>query len=214
MTAHGVVGGAKASVEGGDFWRGFIAAAATKAVNLYGPQYNNFAARDASAAVVGGTTAQLTGGKFVNGAITGAFSYAFNDFLHENTNEVFGFHERIVVENANGEITEGMSYGTTAGATWLSSATYGTNNPTAGGLGTGEVYEDVDDPTTTVIERFKTTEEEDAAITKYMQSRIGDTGKYNIWSNSCINFCNQQYDYIKSQIEKSRSEYHSPVIGR
>ncbi len=84
MAAHGVVGGARSSLEGGNFLQGFIAAAATKAVDIYGPQYNDFASRDASAAVVGGTTAQLTGGKFINGAVTGAFSYAFNDYLHKS----------------------------------------------------------------------------------------------------------------------------------
>jgi RHS repeat-associated protein len=214
MAAHGVVGGAKSAVEGGDFWKGFVATAATKAANLYGPQYQNFAARDASAAVVGGTTSQLTGGKFVNGAVTGAFSYAFNDFLHENGSQAFGFHQRIVVENENGKILEGISFGTTSGSTWLSSAFYGNDSPTGGGTGTGVVYEDVDDPSTRIIERFKTTSDENLAIEKYMQDRLGETGKYNIWTNSCINFCNQQYNYIKSQIEKSRSEYHSPVLGR
>jgi hypothetical protein len=156
----------------------------------------------------------LTGGKFVNGAVTGAFSYAFNDFLHENGSQAFGFHQRIVVESENGKILEGISFGTTSGSTWLSSAFYGNDSPTAGGTGTGVVYEDVDDPSTRVIERFKTTSDENLAIEKYMQDRLGETGKYNIWTNSCINFCNQQYNYIKSQIEKSRSEYHSPVLGR
>ncbi|TBB15098.1 hypothetical protein ELH51_33610 (plasmid) [Rhizobium ruizarguesonis] len=83
IAAHGAVGGAKASLEGGDFWKGFVSAAATKASSVYGPEFNNFTANTARAAVVGGTTAALTGDKFANGAIIGAFSYAFNDYSHK-----------------------------------------------------------------------------------------------------------------------------------
>jgi hypothetical protein len=35
MAAHGAVGGAKSAAEGGDFWKGFIATAATKASSLW-----------------------------------------------------------------------------------------------------------------------------------------------------------------------------------
>jgi hypothetical protein len=79
--AHGVVGGAKSLAEGGNFWTGFIAGAATKATS-FGGSFGNYAADTSRAAVVGGTVAVLTGDKFENGAITGAFSYAFNDGLH------------------------------------------------------------------------------------------------------------------------------------
>lgn len=90
MAAHGVVGGAKEAAEGGDFWRGFISTAATKAASLYGLDFHNFAANTARAAVVGGTVAEITGGKFANGAVTGAFSYAFNDWLHRAHTAVVG----------------------------------------------------------------------------------------------------------------------------
>lgn len=82
IAAHGVVGGAKEAVEGGDFWKGFVATAATKATSLFGPRFDGLAANTARAAVVGGTVAQITGGKFANGAVLGAFSYAFNDAMH------------------------------------------------------------------------------------------------------------------------------------
>src|SRR5262249_18487888 len=81
--AHGVVGGVKSAAEGGNFWQGFIAAAATKATS-FRPTFDNFAADTARAAVVGGTVAAISGGKFENGAVTGAFSYAFNDYLHSS----------------------------------------------------------------------------------------------------------------------------------
>jgi RHS repeat-associated protein len=82
VAAHGVVGGAKTAAEGGDFWKGFVATAATKAAYVYGPKFHSFAANAARAAVVGGTVAELSGEKFANGAITGVFSFAFNDWLH------------------------------------------------------------------------------------------------------------------------------------
>lgn len=80
VAAHGVVGGARSAAEGGNFWQGFIAAAATKTTS-FGGSFGNFAADTARAAVVGGTVAAISGDKFENGAVTGAFSYAFNDYL-------------------------------------------------------------------------------------------------------------------------------------
>ena len=79
--AHGVVGGAKSVMEGGNFWKGFVAAAATKATS-FGPNFDNYTANVTRAAVAGGTAAVIAGDKFENGAVTGAFSYAFNDWLH------------------------------------------------------------------------------------------------------------------------------------
>ncbi|MBV9825349.1 MAG: hypothetical protein JO001_06720, partial [Alphaproteobacteria bacterium] len=83
VAAHGVVGGAKSAAEGGNFWQGFIAAAATKATS-FGGSFENFAADTARAAVVGGTVSAISGGKFENGAVTGAFSYMFNDYLDKS----------------------------------------------------------------------------------------------------------------------------------
>jgi|ERR1700733_1166952 len=83
MAAHGAVGGPKSAAEGGDFWKGFMATAATKASSLHGPRFDGFSANAVRAAVVGGTVASLSGDKFANGAITGVFSYAFNDYAHQ-----------------------------------------------------------------------------------------------------------------------------------
>ncbi len=82
IAAHGVVGGAQQAAEGGDFVKGFIAGAVTKATSAYGPAFDGMAANVARAAIVGGTVAAVSGGKFANGAVVGAFSYAFNDSLH------------------------------------------------------------------------------------------------------------------------------------
>jgi RHS repeat-associated protein len=220
MAAHGVVGGAKEAVEGGDFWRGFIATAATKASSLYGPEFHDVAADTARAAVVGGTVALLNGGKFANGAITGAFSYAFNDLLHEYgswSQGGFGYHQRLVVTDETGTPIENFSFGTNNPFTWPVSSLSGNNTPVPNGSGTGEIYEeDLDEPGIRgkIIETFKTTEDENQAIATYMSGRIGEAGRYSIFTNSCISFCNQQYNYIRSQIMRSRAEYHSPVLAR
>lgn len=88
--AHGMVGGASAAAQGGDFKEGFMAAAVTQAVSqvvgtkVFGANVEDIGVRiknAAAAAVVGGTTSVLTGGKFANGAITGAFSRMFNDLV-------------------------------------------------------------------------------------------------------------------------------------
>ncbi|MBR0780760.1 RHS repeat-associated core domain-containing protein [Bradyrhizobium iriomotense] len=82
IAAHGVVGGAKQAAEGGNFWQGFVATAATKASSLWGPDFQSMSANVARAAVVGGTVAAINGDKFANGAILGSFSYVFNDYAH------------------------------------------------------------------------------------------------------------------------------------
>jgi len=64
VASHGVVGGASESAQGGDFWKGFVAAAATKAMNAYGPRLQSIAAKIARAATIGGTVAAISGGKF------------------------------------------------------------------------------------------------------------------------------------------------------
>src|SRR5262249_34523365 len=114
----------------------------------------------------------------------------------------------------NGNVIGGMSFGTTAGATWVLSAFYGDDVPSPNGSGTGLVYPDSEGSGRGVIQTFRMTADEDAAVHNYMEKRFDDVGRYNLYPHSCIQFCNQQFDYIKSQILKSRSEYHSPVIGR
>jgi RHS repeat-associated protein len=80
VAAHGVVGGARSVAEHGDFWKGFVAAAATKATS-FGPTFDNYAADVTRAALVGGTVAAISGDKFENGAILGVYSYSYNDYF-------------------------------------------------------------------------------------------------------------------------------------
>lgn len=77
--AHGFIGGATEAAQGGDFWRGFVTAAAVKVSNQYIPEFEDNAASIARSAAIGGTVSSMTGGKFANGAMIGAFSRAFND---------------------------------------------------------------------------------------------------------------------------------------
>ena len=86
IAAHSVVGGGMEAAQGGDFWRGALAAGVAQG---FAPQIGRIRgfpgdsmARVGAAAALGGTTSALTGSSFSNGAVTGAFSRAFNDEMH------------------------------------------------------------------------------------------------------------------------------------
>jgi RHS repeat-associated protein len=213
--AHGVVGGARSAAEGGNFWQGFIAAAATKATS-FGGSFGNSAADTARAAVAGGTVALIAGDKFENGAITGAFSYAFNDLVHQTTTSSAAglWHHRLVVTDANGKIVEGLSLvpnglaGTfsfsssgSAPSSWFEDDTSGyLNEDVAKRWGTWS------------YETFKTTPQEDRYIVSYMQSQIFVPQNYNLITNNCWNYCSDKFSMIKSVIEESRASGRSPVF--
>jgi RHS repeat-associated protein len=82
IAGHGVIGGAREAVDGGNFWRGFASGALTKTSSLVVPDLGDGALNTGRAALVGGTVAAVDGGKFADGAITGAMSYALNDGFH------------------------------------------------------------------------------------------------------------------------------------
>lgn len=86
FAAHGLAGGGMNAAEGGNFWQGFLSGAIRKAGSDWGPEFGVPAEGVVRAALVGGAVAEVTGGKFANGAIIGAYSYAFNDALHEASN--------------------------------------------------------------------------------------------------------------------------------
>jgi hypothetical protein len=87
---HGVVGGALAVAQGGDFTSGFVANAIGAAAGFITQESalgsisgnEGVLARTAIAAAAGGTASVLTGGKFANGAITGAMAHLFNFESH------------------------------------------------------------------------------------------------------------------------------------
>ncbi len=85
ISAHAMVGGISAELQGGKFGHGFISAGVTKAAGgafLPGGADIDGAAELAKntviSAVIGGTASVLSGGKFANGAQTAAMQYLLN----------------------------------------------------------------------------------------------------------------------------------------
>jgi hypothetical protein len=79
--SHGLVQGAAAEAQGGQFrhgfYAGFISAAASPGLKGIPQQV-----RWVGAAVIGGTASALGGGKFANGAVSAGFQYLLNDSQH------------------------------------------------------------------------------------------------------------------------------------
>ncbi len=82
ITAHGLVGGIGAEIQGGKFGHGFISAGLTKGVmgtfSYANTSGGAVVGRTLVAALVGGTVSELTGGKFGNGAATAAIAHLMN----------------------------------------------------------------------------------------------------------------------------------------
>ncbi len=84
ITAHAVVGGVSAELQGGKFGHGFFAAGVTKGAGGFMlPGGSNLSTGEIiggtiASAVIGGTASVIAGGKFENGAKTAAFQYLFN----------------------------------------------------------------------------------------------------------------------------------------
>ncbi len=81
---HGVVGGALAVAQGGNFLQGFVAnaiggAAGFLSNGIGGGDFGSVTARTVLAAVAGCAGAALSGGKCANGAVTAAFAHLFNN---------------------------------------------------------------------------------------------------------------------------------------
>jgi RHS repeat-associated protein len=87
VLAHGIAGGIMASLEGGKFGNGFVAAGLTEGVSPEISKLQEPIEQGVASAVVGGTASILTGGKFGDGAMTAAFSYAFNNNMHAYDDE-------------------------------------------------------------------------------------------------------------------------------
>jgi hypothetical protein len=81
IIAQGTIGGFSNAMQGGNFFEGFISAAASAGFSPYISQQVGWGlgGQTMVAAIVGGTAAEIGGGKFSNGAITAAFSYLFTE---------------------------------------------------------------------------------------------------------------------------------------
>jgi hypothetical protein len=155
----------------------------------------------------------VTGGKFANGAETAAYGYLFNHLMHENTPAASGLHRRLVVRDESGKALFGFSFGMTDDANpFTENFSKGSSSgvPRPGGSGNREVYIDMLDPTTKTANVFRTTATEDQLMVNYMQSRVGQTAPYNALTNSCRDFTAAQFDYMKAEILRARSEGRGP----
>lgn len=139
--------------------------------------------------------------------------YLFNHLMHENTPAASGLHRRLVVRDDSGKALFGFSFGMNDDANpFTENFSKGSSSgvPRPGGSGNGEVYIDMLDPTTKTANVFRTTAAEDQLMVNYMQSRVGNTAPYNALTNSCRDFTATQFDYMKSEILRARSEGRTP----
>jgi hypothetical protein len=89
ISAHALVGGISAELQGGKFGHDFFSAGLTKDIGgaflngCSGLSQSQILKGTVISAVIGGTTSVISGGKFANGVQTGAFQYLF-DQVGEN----------------------------------------------------------------------------------------------------------------------------------
>ncbi|WP_157981259.1 RHS repeat domain-containing protein [Aliidiomarina iranensis] len=101
ITAHAMVGGVAASLQGGKFGHGFFSAGVTKAIGTPLNDHYEFdvVAGTISSAIVGGTASAISGGKFANGATTGAMQALFNHYSYDSREEAISRAEELVRDN-------------------------------------------------------------------------------------------------------------------
>ena len=168
--------------------------------------------------ITGGISAEIYGGDFgqgfVRGAETAAMGYLFNDLFHENTAAASGLHRRVVVRDDNGNSIFGFSFGMANDDQNPFTDNFSQSGaaPSPWQAGNGMVYVDATDPATKVVDRFITTTREDSLIVNYMTSRVNDTAPYNAFTNSCRTFSANEFNYIRNEILRARSENRDPIF--
>ncbi|WP_171907682.1 RHS repeat-associated core domain-containing protein [Alkalimonas amylolytica] len=83
ITAHAMVGGITASLQGGKFGHGFFSAGVTKGLGtpiMDAHFAQNMVGGTLVSAAIGGTSSAISGGKFANGAVTGAMQALYNQY--------------------------------------------------------------------------------------------------------------------------------------
>jgi hypothetical protein len=82
VAANGLLGGAMAELQGGNFGHGFITSAISTSIkSVMNPKqgsYRDAVGRTMISGIVGGTISHLSGGSFANGAITSALQWWYN----------------------------------------------------------------------------------------------------------------------------------------
>jgi RHS repeat-associated protein len=146
----------------------------------------------------------LWGGSYSTYTYAGGSSLKYidprgTDVRVETTNAVYGFHEHISVDTPDGPYS--ISFGMNdrndpqQGSTQASGV-----DPQNNGDGSGIVYEDPDSPTATV-EALHTTAAQDRWIEQFLRQQVGRRGPYNVATNSCRTFSNNQFNSIRDKVE-------------
>jgi len=151
------------------------------------------------------------------------YAYCFNnpinytdptglDIWIENTPQVYGLHQRIVVDTPMGKYGQSFGMASRGLEEQGSSKAYG-KKPGPGLKGSGIVYEDNIDPATKESGRFKTTPEEDRLIEQWLKSERGNTGPYNHWTNSCRHYSqNKLKEIIKMIVIKEGDKLYDKLL--
>ncbi len=127
------------------------------------------------------------------------------DVWYENTTAVDGWHRRVVVTDPLSPTGRtGQSFGLNTGRDGEGSSAASGDAPAPGKTGSGVVYPDNRDPATKEVERFKTTPAEDQVIKDALNRELGNTGKYNPFTNSCRDYSKDAFERMKKMIEDAR----------
>jgi len=139
------------------------------------------------------------------------YSYALNnpifwddssglDVWYENTTSVGGWHKRICVATPPRRpycVSFGLPTRDTPYQGFSETSSCGNCTPGTGKEGSGIVYEDTIDPSIGVVERVRTTPQEDRKIKQYLKKQVGNTGPYHPIGYSCRDFSKQMFHKIK-----------------
>lgn len=121
------------------------------------------------------------------------------DLRVENTTQVFGLHQHLAVDTPNGPYQS--SYGMNERTDPMQGSTAAMNvAPTDNGAGSGQVYEDPDPPIA-VAEVLHTNPSDDQFIAQILRQQRGRSGPYNLLTNSCRTYSQNQFDDFRTMVE-------------
>jgi hypothetical protein len=121
--------------------------------------------------------------------------------VNTTTLQVYGFHQKIIVDTPNGKY--GQSFGMTENSEMQGIVESYKVSPKLNQSGSGIVYQD-DDPVIKYKKYFKTSSSEDKIILDYLKVQIGNTGPYNVLSNSCRDYSGNEFEKVTKMISEYR----------
>lgn len=127
--------------------------------------------------------------------------YLGADLILGNTDVVGGLHQKV---NAG---DYGQSFGSTSGWGSGSGSQSGssTPGPNSNNSGDGIVYKDPDE-FSKIVERVKTTPEEDKWLQEQMKKELDQHGNYNLFLNNCRHYSQDLFERMKAALEEKRKE--------